>query len=200
MDSLRTVSGTGTTLVMPANQNTWFAVAAVTSNGRPGERCIAIEKGTTLTGCIVQKDASVVAISSPAQGQYPSCQPTGSMAVRFVWKNSGLDTLYQVPFAYRLNNATPTLQTFNGVYPPGFQSTFTFGVPANASAVGTYTLSIYAQLSGDQNRYNDTVRMFSRWFRRAPLLCFRTCKTLTVFPTAQQRAIAQPRYVRWVAG
>jgi len=158
MDSLRTVSGTGTTLVMPANQNTWFAVAAVTSNGRPGERCIAIEKGTTLTGCIVQKDASVVAISSPAQGQYPSCQPTGSMAVRFVWKNSGLDTLYQVPFAYRLNNATPTLQTFNGVYPPGFQSTFTFGVPANSSAVGTYTLSIYAQLSGDQNRYNDTVK------------------------------------------
>lgn len=159
MDSLTTVVAPTLTVVMPAVQNTWFAVAAVTNNGRAGGRCIAIEKGTTLSGCIVEKDASVQSITSPVAGQLPSCQPTGNINVQFVWKNAGTDTLTTVPFAYRLNNGAPVSQTVSGTFLPGFQGPISFTVPANSGALGTYILAVYSSLAGDQNRYNDTVKV-----------------------------------------
>jgi len=76
-------------------------------------------------------------------------------------KNIGNNDQTSVPMVAVVKNGTTTVATINGNYPinllSGTNVNYTFQTPFNAVAGTTYTISVYTNLSNDQNRSNDTL-------------------------------------------
>ena len=76
-------------------------------------------------------------------------------------KNIGNNDQVNVPLVAVIKNGTTTVATLNGSYNntllSGTNVNYTFNTPFSAVAGTTYTVSVYTNLSGDQNHSNDTL-------------------------------------------
>jgi len=103
------------------------------------------------------QDVSVIAITAPVSG----CSLSATSSVTINVRNVGLTNLSAVPFdlSYTINAGLPV--TDLAVSFPSFASnttvSYTFTVPANLSAPGSYTFTAYSTLATDINTTNDAV-------------------------------------------
>ena len=96
-------------------------------------------------------DGGVTDIISPTSG----CG-LGVDSVTVEISNAGTATLDTIPVVYVLNGGTPVVETYFDSIPPGQTANYTFSVPANLSATGSYNLVAYTDLAVDANAANDT--------------------------------------------
>jgi len=96
-------------------------------------------------------DAAVLAITAPNSG----CA-LGNDTVKVLIQNVGLGMLDTIPLTYSVNNGAVVIDTSFASLNPGDTSIFSFAIPANLTAFGTYTLAVYTDLAFDGDRTNDS--------------------------------------------
>ncbi len=79
--------------------------------------------------------------------------------ISVILNNNGLDTLFNVPLAYTVNNGPPVLDSFAGPLLPGNSTTFTFTQTANLSALGNYQLEAWCAVPTDLDPTNDSTQL-----------------------------------------
>ncbi len=97
------------------------------------------------------QDGAVTDIISPTSG----CG-LGVDSVTVEISNLGTATLDSIPVVYVLNGGTPVVETYFDSITPGLSANFTFSVPANLTATGSYSLVAYTDLLVDGDVTNDT--------------------------------------------
>jgi len=134
----------------------WFSVAAQI-NGFDGRRANAIMHSPGLANCILNTDAAIAAVTSPAAGNISNCRDNTAVNVTITFANSGANPLSNIPVSYSLNNGTPVTEVIPGPILAGAQLTYTFASTVNLTATGTYSLQTWSGLNNDQNYYNDSL-------------------------------------------
>ena len=162
MDSVGTSATTQfvVTGLIPSNTY-WFSVKALGPNGCIGERAIAYEKVPGIFNCTYSQDAFLEKIVSPAS-TLPSCQPLSNLSVVIDVKNSGVQDLYNIPVAYKVGTNAVVRDTITDTITQGANLQFTFATGFSVPGTGSYFISVYNELSSDQNQFNDTLsQMFN---------------------------------------
>lgn len=118
-------------------------------------------------------DASLDAITAPnVSGRQMTSSALGtSETISVLVGNPGLDTLFNVPIWYRINNGTAVgPETVPGPIPPQTNLGFSFAAPANLSAVNTYQIEAWTELLNDANVSNDTASIEIRQLHNPALV------------------------------
>lgn len=156
-----TVSFTSNTYVTVYNLSTteteWVSVQTVLPDSGSGRRAVALAIPPGNFNCIGQ-DLSVLNITSPEAGYYPSCYIGDSLPLQINLQNTGTTTLPYLPLAYQLNGGTISHDTLFSVLGSAAQSVFT--VPsAVLLQVGTNVVKVWSTYPGDGNAANDTLEI-----------------------------------------
>jgi len=157
MDSIAYTS-TNSVVLMNINptKQYWLSVRSLGANGANGRRAVAIEKVPGTFGCNIATDAVLSNVVSPTV--MPSCQNLNNIPVSVRLSNGGNQNLTSIPLAYRVNNGAIVRDTLVATLTPGSQPVlFSFATGYSAVGIGSYNLSVYTELAGDQNKYNDTI-------------------------------------------
>jgi hypothetical protein len=113
-----------------------------------------------------QKDAGVWRIAAPVKGG------DNNSSVTVAIKNFGGNTLYGVDVAYNFDNgaiAKKVTEHCSDTLPAGEVTFYTFERPVNLSAYSeNYKLTVFTQLSDDENTLNDTLQ--SKYFYREDIV------------------------------
>lgn len=157
MDSIGTTN-TNSFTISPYNptEELWIAVAGRGANNAVGRRSVAIQKLAGLSNCIIGKDVIVTTLLEPKPGKLPSCQPINNFKYQVV--NNGFDTLFNIPIGYQINNAAVLWDTVPGPIPANQSVIFTSSHTPTFT-IGNQSIIIFSNLIGEQNRYNDTLRI-----------------------------------------
>lgn len=169
MDPKGTTSNTSLTITgtNPFADN-WISVAAITPDGNTGRRAKAIFKAPGLSNCTLNTDAGILAVNSPGT-TLPACHDNAALPVTVVLENNGASPLTSLLLNYSLNNGPVVTETFSGSIAQSGTQVYSFTPALNLAVTGTYTLSVWLTLAGDQNSNNDTLNI-----------------TITVIPAAAQ--------------
>ncbi|CAN5436133.1 hypothetical protein BH11BAC2_BH11BAC2_00370 [soil metagenome] len=138
------------------NDEKWFSVSANTVSGSNGRRALAIKKDPGVFGCPLALDAQITTLLSPVSGTRQDCQDNSAVIVTVLVANRGLTPLTGIPIYYSLNNGPAISDIVSGTMAPLATQNFSFSVPINLSALGTYSLSVWIDYPGDLNLYNDS--------------------------------------------
>src|SRR5690606_9914798 len=82
------------------------------------------------------------------------CNP-GAITVSAIVRNFGNNPESNFELSYQLNSEPEVTEMYTGTVAAGQQVTFDFSVPLNITASGNYTLTVFANLTGDENQSND---------------------------------------------
>jgi len=85
----------------------------------------------------------------------PAYCPNKKEPVQVILRNFGLNSLNSIPFTFKVGSTTVS-STYSRTLASNTEDTFTVGT-FDASTAGTYNVKVYANLSGDGDRSNDTV-------------------------------------------
>lgn len=96
-------------------------------------------------------DMGVLSVLAPNSG----CGLTGTDTVTVRVVNYGTVSQTNIPVAYTINGGTPVSGTITTTMLPGDSLSYSFAVPANLSAVGTYTLRAFTSAVNDGDSTND---------------------------------------------
>jgi hypothetical protein len=96
-------------------------------------------------------DMGVLSILAPNSG----CALTAADTVRVRVVNYGTVSQTNIPVAYTINGGTPVSATIPNTILPGDSLSYSFAVPANLGAVGTYTLRAFTSAGNDGDSTND---------------------------------------------
>lgn len=143
--------------------STYFMTVRARLNGVAGRRGTStsrIPSSGTCAGTISDNDLKLEAIVAPVSGRlYTSSALTANSNVVIRIKNMD-DAVFNnnIPVAYQLNNNTPVqaVITSPGIAAGGLY-TYTFPVPVDLSALGTYQLKVYVAYPADAAKGNDTL-------------------------------------------
>jgi len=97
-------------------------------------------------------DLGVTEITSPTNGE-----GLGSENVSVTIQNFGTADQSNFDVTYILDSGTPVTETVAGPLPAGGVTSYTFTVPVDLSAVGTYSITANTSLAGDCDSTNDSV-------------------------------------------
>jgi PKD repeat protein len=158
MDSVTTVTGTSAMIYQNSSVEQWVAVRALASGIR-GRRSNATTKSAGTYACPLPVDGGIVSLLSPASSYFSDCIDVSATAVTIEVKNEGLDTIDNIPVAFQLNANPIIYDTVAGPLSSGQSTSFTFTATIDINSSGTHNLEVWAELSGDGNRYNDTVSL-----------------------------------------
>ncbi len=106
----------------------------------------------TLTAEIAVLDAGVSGIQQP----FWVCQAGDSLHVQVMLKNFGLDTLTEIPLAYRINGMLQAQEVFTGNLLTGQSETYTFAQTLHIPQAN-FEIQVYSELPMDQHSGNDTL-------------------------------------------
>ncbi|MCF8296852.1 MAG: T9SS type A sorting domain-containing protein [Saprospiraceae bacterium] len=99
-----------------------------------------------------QFDAGIKSIHTPVT----DFDLTSNETVQVMVMNTGTDSIYNFPLAYKIDNLPPVVDTFTNVLYSGDSALFTFAVPANMSVYKIYNVKAYTMLPLDSTFMNDT--------------------------------------------
>ncbi len=100
-----------------------------------------------------QDDLAVIALVSPVS----DCSLGSAESVVITVENAGLTPQSGFPVNYRINGGTVVTELFTATLAPLSESNFTFGVPADLSVVGSYTVEAWTSLLSDESTFNDSL-------------------------------------------
>jgi hypothetical protein len=137
----------------------WFSVAAVTASGSTGRRAVA--QSTLANGsevCSWTDDVALEAVVAPLDGRQHTIHALGaSETITIAIRNAGMNTVSNIPVAYKLNNGPIQNAIVPGPLSPGADTSFSFLSTIDLSAPGTYELVVWSALIGDTHHLNDTL-------------------------------------------
>ncbi len=133
----------------------WYSVSAVADGGGVGRRAIAIPS-IGLYNCTLEYDLGITDIQAPGKGLIPDCV-ADSIPLTIKIKNLGLQNITDFTLHKELNNA------------PSVSYNISLSLNSGDSTVVTPTyitptpgiinnITLWVELSGDLNPYNDTAR------------------------------------------
>jgi len=99
-----------------------------------------------------QFDAGIKSIHTP----FTDFDLTANEAVQVMVMNTGTDSIYNFPLAYKIDNLPPVIDTFTNVLHSGDSALFTFATPADMSVYKIYDVKTYTMLPLDSTFMNDT--------------------------------------------
>lgn len=98
----------------------------------------------------IPQDGKISALISPVSG----CTPTGTIVVEV--ENFGSAPLTDIPLALSIDNGTVIRDTVPGTLAAGLKINHTYNVTGNFAVKGrTYSISIWTEVMGDSNLFND---------------------------------------------
>lgn len=130
-----------------------FRFNGITGNGFESD--MAIDAVQVFSNPTLTEDVGVSAITSPTSGLCGNASATVTITVN----NFGATPVSNIPVEFEVSgpvNTSMVSETVAGPIAPGGNATFSFTLPANLSAQGTYTVSSWTALSTDINVLNDT--------------------------------------------
>lgn len=106
-------------------------------------------------------DAEVIGFTDPLlNGRLNTANAlSATQSISINLGNAGLDTLFNIPLAYTVNNGPAVLDTFPGPLLPGSNTVFTFSQTANLAALGAYQLEAWCAVPSDLDPSNDSVAL-----------------------------------------
>lgn len=150
-------TSTSTSVTVPItnpNDPIWFAaVAKNATEGWEGRRSIATFYSGGLLNCSLAHDISIESNNLPSDFNV-LCNP-GAITVSAIVRNFGNNPESNFELSYQLNSEPEVTEMYTGTVAAGQQVTFDFSVPLNITASGNYTLTVFANLTGDENQSND---------------------------------------------
>ena len=120
--------------------------SSVTSDG-VGVDAVSVIEGLT--------DVGVQSLDSPSSGGFLSATEVVSVSLI----NLGTGAVMGFPLSYTVSGPVPAMVTenFTGAIEPGMAASFSFSTPADFTVPGTYTVTVTAELMGDEMPANDSV-------------------------------------------
>lgn len=138
---------------------------------------------------IYPTDVAITNLIAPSQNgrvlTAKSLSATQDITVRVT--NSGGTTLTSIPVFYTINGVSSPQENVPGPLAPGASTNFTFATKANLAAIGTYNISVFANVAADADRSNDTLATVQiRQLANAPVTfpiaeSFEATPSLTLF-------------------
>ncbi|MEY3369283.1 MAG: hypothetical protein RI973_2438, partial [Bacteroidota bacterium] len=138
------------------NLDHWIAVRTLLNNDLHSERTVAIPYNGGLLNCPQQFDASLVSILSPASGIATNCEGS-DLQVSIELKNNGLDTLYDIPVSYILDQQ-PLVNETIPLMLPGQSLVYNFSNPLLGLLPGQHDIQAFVNLPSDQFLFNDSLQ------------------------------------------
>lgn len=101
---------------------------------------------------LVPNNAGVTKIVAPVG----NCGLSASSSVTVTIRNHGTATQTSIPVKYSINGGSPVTETFTGSLAAGASANYTFNTAANLGTAGTYALSAWTSLAGDNITNDDS--------------------------------------------
>jgi len=138
----------------------WAAVVAKNdTDGWIGRRTIAINHPGGLLNCSLTDDIGTVSIDNDPNDFNFVCSGSSEILVSATFRNSGIDPQSNFTVSYQLDSDPVVEETYTGTLGSGEQDSFIFATPLTIATSGNYTLTVSADLPGDQNTSNDSVML-----------------------------------------
>lgn len=150
---------TGSTVTVPItdpNATQWAAIVAKNNTeGWESRRTIAINYAGGLLNCSLANDVALEAINNTANDFAIICSGNDEVTISATIRNTGVDPQSNFTVGYQIDSNTPVEETYTATLASGQQDNFEFTTPVTLSTAGEYTLSVYVDLSTDQNASNN---------------------------------------------
>lgn len=134
----------------------WLAVRAMGEDTLLSPRTLARNHRFGLIQCRQELDARMSHVVSGGGLVVSGCEATPLDLILSI-RNDGLQAITDLPVLYRLGGEAPVQAVLSGNFNPGAQRFFKFPVPPLFTESGTFPLTVWTDLEGDQFRYNDTL-------------------------------------------
>lgn len=183
MDSIGTTS-TNSIKISGLNPNNeqWFSVKCVLP-GNKGRRAIAINKVPGTFNCILNEDVELTEIVFPTEGIIYGCKDLSTTNITVNVRNNGINSASGVQLAYQINNGPIVSETLPNSIASGSSTNYTFLTSEDLSTLGTYTISVFANWSPDQNLFNDTANVITESINGTIISTFPSFEGFNSFPT-----------------
>lgn len=136
------------------NDPIWFSVRAKNNTaGWTGRRANAIYYAGGLHNCSMANDIGVLAINNDPNEFNTLCSGEVMVSTKIV--NNGTNSQTNFTVNYQLNSGTVVTENFTQNLAGGQSVDYTFDTPLSIDTNGEYTLSVWVDLSGDENTSND---------------------------------------------
>ncbi|MAZ72030.1 MAG: peptidase S8 [Flavobacteriaceae bacterium] len=186
-------SATNSLTVPIANPNDEIWAAIVAHNDTEGwssRRTIAINHGGGLVNCSLNADIAIASIDN-ALSDFNLVCAAEAITVRTTVRNTGINPQSNFTVSYQLSGEAAVDETFTGTLTSGQQEVFEFATPLEINANGNYTLTVTADLPGDQNINNNEKVLAFYAFVEATAVDFQETFETNGFPPTSW-AIANP--------
>ena len=141
----------------PSNEK-WMSIQSMFPNGSKGKRAIAINVPPGTNNCLVDIDVNVKNVVFPKISRLATCLDDKNGQVTIQIKNTGVQSISNIPLNYQINNSNVITETFTGNLSTGDSTFFTFSQTEDFTALPTNNnLAIWASLSSDANKFNDSL-------------------------------------------
>lgn len=153
------------TIAHDANQQDWYAVAAVINDSSIGERSVAIFKDRGVSNCVFQSDLNLVDVLSPGRGELQDCSVSSSGGkVVLLVQNNGLNSITGLDLSYqRIGTTQVFTETVNRTLAPGDTIHYYFQNSSITLLNNVFlNYNFWIDASADANGFNDTLSLSVR--------------------------------------
>ncbi|MFK7772245.1 MAG: S8 family serine peptidase [Saprospiraceae bacterium] len=138
-------------------ENEWyFAIAALGPNELESRRTIALYYPGGFFNCQLQNDINLASITNVGTGNIFTCDPTFSEPLTISIMNTGLTDATDFEAAYQVDGQTAIVETVMGTLVAGESMEYTFTQTLDLALSGTYDLTSWVSVAGDNYLPNDT--------------------------------------------
>ncbi|MBL4669417.1 MAG: S8 family serine peptidase, partial [Flavobacteriales bacterium] len=134
----------------------WVSVRSLGITSARGERALALEKVPGTFGCSILIDAALSSLTPSENAELLDCMIGNNIDVTISIKNEGIASIANIPMDYQLNGGAAVNEIYAGPLASGATFNYTFSALVSPT-VGTNTLLVWSDISGDGNFYNDSV-------------------------------------------
>ena len=138
----------------------WAAIVAKNdTEGWSSLRTVAIDSDGGLLNCPLANDIAALEITNNPDDFLIFCSDVDGVIVSGVLSNTGTDAQSDFEVSYQLDDQPAVTEMYTGSLIPGEQIDFTFDTVLMIPSTGSFNLSIAANLTGDQNEFNDVASL-----------------------------------------
>ena len=138
----------------------WAAIVAKNeTEGWSSRRTVAIVNEGGLLNCPLANDVGALEITNNPDDFLIFCSDIEGVIVSGVLSNTGTDPQSNFEVSYQLGNQPVVTEMYTGSLIPGEEVDFVFDTVLEIPNTGSFTLAMSANLTGDQNEFNDVASL-----------------------------------------